>query len=252
MPTLRDALKADLKSLGITQKELVARLPVSQQAINQWLLKNSIPDARQHDIVAALGQESLTAQGILHGFAPVEPGRAESPRTTYEAQRAAPSRPFRSQVEDRQKSYEDLLAVLLADLPGAQLHQILQIGPYRRRFDYVSSTLVADVVAAAVMPSPSGRVFINVHRFARNLINLAVAHKNDPSRNYMLIVVLTEASNDPSTGPAIQQLLWEAGHFDVSVFPVRSFAEAGRLIVETELENSQDFTDDEVFAPPPS
>jgi transcriptional regulator with XRE-family HTH domain len=248
MPTLRDALKADLKALGITQKEFVTRLPVSQQAINQWFLKNTVPEGRQNDIIAVLGPESLTAQGIAHGFALVEPGHAEPPRAHYEAQRPASSRPFRNQVEDRQRSYEDLLAVLLADLPGTQLHQILQVGPYRRRFDYVSSTLVADVVAPSTMTSPGGRVHINVHRFARNLIDLAVARKNDrTARNYLLIVVLSEAGNDPSTGPAIQQLVWDAGHFDVSVFPVRSFAEAGRVIVETEL---QDLADDD-FAPPP-
>lgn len=94
MPTLRDALKADLRALGITQKEFTTRLPVSQQAINQWFHKNAIPEGRQNDIIATLGPESLVAKGIAHGFAPLDTSRAE--QHEHDTKRPTTNRPLRT------------------------------------------------------------------------------------------------------------------------------------------------------------
>ena len=249
MPTLREALKEDLDRLKMTQKAFTETLPISQQALNYWFQKGEIPRSRQSQVVGILGENSSVAAGLAKGFDPESPDEKPSfLRTSYAGVvDTAPESPFTKREElrraflgDRFAQHGEMLELIRAELPHVSLDAMVALGTSRRRLDYNSSVMAANIITAPTVSMDRGRNIVNPSALARRILDLALIRKAERVKDkyYVLVLILGELIDAPGTSEAVARAVWEAGQFGVSVLTARSYAEAARLLIDIETERS--------------
>jgi len=176
MKNFAQTLKADRERLGWTQEQLAEALGVTQQAIARWEKGISFPrPARRHALLEVLGAQSQMAQS---------PPRSEFlPAADFPAVAVTPASDMQTKMQERQAIY----AALRKSLPVERLGGSLSFGQVKRRYDYVSSHLVANIVRI------SQSQLLTQHLIAMPVLRLAMAVEPDtggaPTRPVVLFIV---------------------------------------------------------------
>lgn len=259
---VRQMLDADLERTGLTQEQFAERLGVTQQAISLWRSRDTIPRKRLSDVIDILGDQSQIAQAArsntiqdydrsfpssdARGWLRTPESNPEERPVFSRSKSAAGPNQRVDRLGQRLMEMRMMEEMIKTDLPGAQVQVPLDIGKARMLFTYKSSRMVADVVALPVFGRGSDRPIANPRMIMWKMVDLALAKKHDreTARNYYLVLVVQDIPAEVAER-SIERMRWEAQQFDVHLVAVASYPQAGRLIVNLELEGFEEETDPE-------
>ena len=225
---IREILKADLERAGLTQDGLALRLNISQQAVGLWLIRNHIPARQVGNLVSIFGPDSEIAKAMHTGLLQQ---RTSIPRVP---DRRVPDRIAEVNHFDRimqlRDAEQEMVAMLVAELPGVHFETWVETGPYKRRFDYVTPRLAVEVVVLSAQMVD--RPFYDYRRVSYKIQDLAVTRALYPKRHYVLIVVIKEDHEASET--VMNRIRYDCLALGIRALRVENHLDAAQLIIEME------------------
>lgn len=257
MPTFGELLRLDREKLKLSQEQLAKMLDVSQQAVANWEAGTAHPRReRRARLLQILGINSELAKNPPRTeFIPAQDQPVSQSTATLRGRRLeqiemTTNPEFRKQSEEAAKRFEDARQRIEATLARVKMQQEefaahlpeelhsyidgrITVGAQTRQLDYLSPRWGVEIKRA------SSNKFLSWNHAAPALVMLAVVRgvadqHLRPPREYALILV-NEGAPLRADG-TMQKLMFDAGVLGISVYQVESFAQAGDLVRQLELE----------------
>jgi hypothetical protein len=228
MSKTSELLKQDLSAIGLTQKDFADMLtklcetPISQPAVSLWCHRDYVPPKRRWAVAQVLGEGSQLVRYMEQQSDIMTAARMPPPF----ARKIMGEQPIDTSAERfelrREPAFIRIERAFDMIVPGAHPERRLDLGPYKRSFDYVSSTTVASIIEATMGPRQPYHPFT----IGRRVLNLALARKMYPSRDCILLLVGDDESSQ------IAEVRFDCNAFDVELMVFRDLESAVIFLTE--------------------
>lgn len=227
LPSVGDALKADLARLGISQAELARRMDegLTQQAISKWIQHNKVPDDRIPKLGEVLGQGAEVLK-LAHSSLVAREAPASYGRTPMKS-REEPERP-----DLRAHTEKALVRELLPEHLRPNTDVRVQLATGWQEFDYLSSVLALEL-KTLVLPHNN---FFSIMSRAEHKLLLLQRLQPDPNRRHVIAMMVPESQLNPPTLNLASRLSGEIAVLGLSFHMFPSAEHAARYIIDTEDE----------------
>lgn len=256
--TIRAALARDLARAQMTQETFGKELGLTQQAIDKWCDRNSVPRRHWKRIGELLGAESellriapfavptslsdSDTEMLARLSEHVDKAEKELARKREEYGPDLSRRNLLifnapSHGKPSESERDTLLKVLQQTVPNVDTSARLMVGGWARRFDAVTPHLVANIVGLRAMPGSGERPILSTAPLNMNLLNLALLKRTQPDARCYLIGVVEGFQPEAPIPLSLARAKWDAEQFGVVFKLFGTYEEAANYLSDAEHEH---------------